>query len=87
VFVEAGKPSKAMVAHEKALEWRELFTLAPQCNITDEDTVSTGYRVAGQYDIRFKIASSHPSTDRGTRIEKAAFGGSTSSAGLLQGLA
>ncbi|KAG6870669.1 hypothetical protein C0993_004245, partial [Termitomyces sp. T159_Od127] len=35
-----------MVAHEKALEWQELFYLASQNGMSEEDMVATGYRVA-----------------------------------------
>ncbi|KAF8058697.1 pol II transcription elongation factor [Lyophyllum atratum] len=45
-FMEAQCISKAMVAHEKALEWQELFYLAAQTRMPEEDIVSTGYRVA-----------------------------------------
>ncbi|KAG6856745.1 hypothetical protein H0H87_001089 [Tephrocybe sp. NHM501043] len=45
-FIEAQAFSKAMVAHEKALEWQELFYLASQTGMPEEDIVATGYRVA-----------------------------------------
>jgi hypothetical protein len=38
-----------MVAHERALEWRELFDLAVSENIAQEDIVEMGYRIAGQH--------------------------------------
>ena len=47
VFVEASKLNKAMVAHEKALQWQELFDLAVQEHTSQEDLVAMGYRVAG----------------------------------------
>jgi hypothetical protein len=47
VFVEAIKLNKAMVAHEKALQWQELFDLAVQEHTSQEDLVAMGYRVAG----------------------------------------
>lgn len=47
VFFEAQSLRKAMGAHEKALEWQELFYLASQVQLTEEDTVAAGYRVAG----------------------------------------
>lgn len=47
VFVEASKLNKAMVAHEKALQWQELFDLAVQEHTSQEDLVALGYRVAG----------------------------------------
>ena len=46
VFVEAKRNRKAMIAHEKALEWQELFNLAVLDEM-DEDIVGMGYRVAG----------------------------------------
>ncbi|KAF5375529.1 hypothetical protein D9615_009198 [Tricholomella constricta] len=46
VFIEAQNFSKAMVAHEKALDWQELFYLAAQTSMSEEDVISTGYRVA-----------------------------------------
>ncbi|KNZ72380.1 Elongator complex protein 1 [Termitomyces sp. J132] len=46
VFLEAQKFSKAMVAHEKALEWQELFYLASQTGMSEEDVIAMGYRVA-----------------------------------------
>ena len=48
VFVEAKRATKAMIAHEKALEWQELFNLAVlDEEMDDEDIVAMGYRVAG----------------------------------------
>ncbi|RDB24885.1 Elongator complex protein 1 [Hypsizygus marmoreus] len=46
VFIEAQNFSKAMLAHEKALEWQELFYLAAQTDLPEEDLVSTAYRIA-----------------------------------------
>ncbi|KAF4620926.1 hypothetical protein D9613_000930 [Agrocybe pediades] len=46
VFVQAGRAHKAMMSHEKALEWQELFDLAVLHNTDEEDLVSMGYRVA-----------------------------------------
>ncbi|KAF8633329.1 hypothetical protein AX17_004501 [Amanita inopinata Kibby_2008] len=46
VFVEAQKYSKAMIAHERALEWRELFTIATLIDTPQDDIVEMGYRVA-----------------------------------------
>lgn len=47
VFVDASRLDKAMVAHEKALEWQELFDLAVRNGASNDDMVSMGYRVAG----------------------------------------
>jgi elongator complex protein 1 len=49
VFVRSQNHSKAMVAHEKALEWQELFDLAARMAVTEEDVVATAYRMAGSY--------------------------------------
>ncbi|KAJ3499885.1 hypothetical protein NLJ89_g10033 [Agrocybe chaxingu] len=47
VFMEAKRINKAMMAHEKALEWQELFDLAMLDDDTDEDDiVAMGYRIA-----------------------------------------
>ncbi|KAJ3564648.1 hypothetical protein NP233_g8162 [Leucocoprinus birnbaumii] len=46
VFIEAYKPQKAMVAHEKALEWQELFMLAVLNDMPDAGLVEMAYRVA-----------------------------------------
>lgn len=36
-----------MIAHEKALEWQELFDLVVLDKMDEEDIVAMGYRVAG----------------------------------------
>ncbi|KAF9012601.1 IKI3 family-domain-containing protein [Cyathus striatus] len=46
VFTEARKPQKAIVAHEKALEWQELFDIAIVTQLPQDDIVAAGYRVA-----------------------------------------
>ncbi|KAJ7252430.1 IKI3 family-domain-containing protein [Mycena haematopus] len=46
VFVQAGTLSKAMAAHEKALDWQELFDLAGCTGISQDDISAMGYRVA-----------------------------------------
>lgn len=48
VFIEANKQKKAMVAHEKALEWQELFMLMSRSEVSDGDIVETAYRLAGE---------------------------------------
>lgn len=45
--MEAGKPPKAMIAFEKALEWQELFDMAMRDEMDEEDLNSMGHRVAG----------------------------------------
>jgi elongator complex protein 1 len=49
VFVEAKSTSKALIAHEKALEWQELFNLASLENMPEDDLASMAYRVAGRW--------------------------------------
>jgi elongator complex protein 1 len=36
-----------MLAHEKALQWQELFDLAVREELPEDEIVSMGYRVAG----------------------------------------
>lgn len=38
---------KALVAYERALQWRELFDLAMREGLTEEELKEMGYRVAG----------------------------------------
>ena len=47
VFVEAARLKKAMIAHERALEWQELFDIAAREDVNKADIVDMGYRVAG----------------------------------------
>jgi elongator complex protein 1 len=47
VFVRAEKPTKGMIAYEKALDWRELFDLAVRENTPEDDLTEMGLRVAG----------------------------------------
>jgi len=46
VFRQASKPAKAMLAYEKALDWQEVFEIAVQENLSEEDLSETGYRIA-----------------------------------------
>lgn len=48
VFVQAEKPAKAMIAYEKALDWRELFDLAVRESTPEDELVGMGLRVAGE---------------------------------------
>ncbi|KAF8885990.1 IKI3 family-domain-containing protein [Infundibulicybe gibba] len=45
-FIETKAFAKAMVAHEKALEWQELFDIAIRVGMSNENIASTGYRIA-----------------------------------------
>ncbi len=46
VFRQANKPERALIAHEKALDWQELFELVSQQELPTSDIA---YRVAGTY--------------------------------------
>ncbi|KAF8627641.1 hypothetical protein AX15_004335 [Amanita polypyramis BW_CC] len=48
VFVEARKLPKAMIAHERALEWRELFTITYLLEVPGEEVVNIAYRIADE---------------------------------------
>jgi len=52
VFVQAEKQAKAMIAYEKALDWRELFDLAVRESTPEDELAEMGLRVAGEIDIR-----------------------------------
>lgn len=61
-----------MVAHEKALDWQELFELALQVNVSGEDLESMAYRVAGKT-MLFR-SFQHLSVYRGSLFEEALHG-------------
>ncbi|KAF7289209.1 polymerase II transcription elongation factor [Mycena indigotica] len=46
IYIQGNALSKAMVAQEKGLDWQELFDLASQTGVSEEDVVAMGYRVA-----------------------------------------
>lgn len=48
MFVQAGNPAKAMIAYERALDWRELFDLAVRESTPQDELVEIGLRVAGE---------------------------------------
>jgi len=48
VFIQAEKSAKAMIAYEKALDWRELFDLAVRESLPEDALVEMGLRVAGE---------------------------------------
>ena len=52
VFVQAEKPAKAMIAYEKALDWRELFDLAIRESLPEDELIEMGLRVAGEMGAR-----------------------------------
>ncbi|KAF9237879.1 pol II transcription elongation factor [Melanogaster broomeanus] len=45
VFAEASDFRKAMIAHERALEWQELFELSTKENIPQEEVKEIAYRI------------------------------------------
>jgi elongator complex protein 1 len=55
VFTQAQNLFKAMLAHERALEWQELFDLAVRTKMAEGDMVVTGYRIAGLHLIHTVI--------------------------------
>jgi elongator complex protein 1 len=57
VFVQAEKPAKAMIAYEKALDWKELFDLAVRESTPEDELVEMGIRVAGEMDVRSRCTS------------------------------
>lgn len=42
-----------MLAYEKALDWQEVFEIAIQDHMSQEDLADTGYRIAGAYNMQF----------------------------------
>jgi hypothetical protein len=51
VFVQAKNPAKAMIAYERALDWRELFDLAARESTSQDDLAEIGLRVAGTISV------------------------------------
>lgn len=47
VFRQAIELQKAMLSHEKASDWQELFELAVQQGLSAEELKDTAYRIAG----------------------------------------
>lgn len=47
VFTQAQELRKAMVAHERAIAWQELFELATHVKLDTDAIVEIAYRVAG----------------------------------------
>ena len=54
VFRRAQKPEKAMIAHEKALDWQELFELAVQQELSVEGLKDIAYRIAGVWPLHLR---------------------------------
>ena len=48
MFVQAEKPANAIIAYEKAIDWRELFDLAVRERTPEEELAEMGLRVAGE---------------------------------------
>lgn len=38
-----------MIAHEKALEWQEMFCIAMDVGVEDEEVEAMAYRIAGEF--------------------------------------
>ena len=65
VFDQAGKPAKAMIAYEKALNWRELFDLAVRESTPEDELAEMGLRVAGGGGWMIKVhVGAHSDPDR-----------------------
>ncbi|KAH7928721.1 IkappaB kinase complex, IKAP component [Leucogyrophana mollusca] len=58
VFVEASNLRKAMVAHERALEWQEFFELASLEKIPEEEVKETAYRIADDLSAKKRFSES-----------------------------
>ncbi|KAK7691913.1 hypothetical protein QCA50_005318 [Cerrena zonata] len=56
VFREARKSSKAMIAYEKSLDWRELFQIAVEESVPEEDLSATAYRLAEDLSSKKRFA-------------------------------
>jgi elongator complex protein 1 len=51
VFVAAAQTHKALIAHEKALQWRELFDLALREHLDQDRLIAMSYRIAGRLSL------------------------------------
>lgn len=77
VFVEAAESAKAMIAYEKALQWRELMDLAERENTPQEDIEAMAYRVAGTpLRLPSPSAQSRPSAPFSSSSVSSAYDGS-----------
>ncbi len=70
VFRQANKPERALIAHEKALDWQELFELVSQQELPTSDIA---YRVAGTYPFVDPLYDAHGLT-RGADVKEAVLG-------------
>lgn len=48
-YLLANRPRKAMVAHQKALTWAELFDIALQEKLSGDEIARLAENVAGEY--------------------------------------
>ncbi|KAG8220454.1 IKI3 family-domain-containing protein [Butyriboletus roseoflavus] len=48
-FIEADDFRKAMIAHERALEWQELFDISTRENVPGEEVKEIAYRISGPF--------------------------------------
>ncbi|KAH7910038.1 pol II transcription elongation factor [Hygrophoropsis aurantiaca] len=58
IFIEASDVRKAIVAHERALEWQELFELSAKENMPDEEIKETAYRIAEELFAKKRFSES-----------------------------
>ena len=70
VFRQANRPQKALISHEKALDWQELFELAVQQDLSPEDLKNIAYRVAGTYKSLLLRMSLHLLCQRTSRLRR-----------------
>ncbi|KAF8132053.1 pol II transcription elongation factor [Boletus edulis] len=47
-FIEAGDSRKAMIAHERALEWQELFDISTREKVPEEEVKEIAYRITDE---------------------------------------
>lgn len=55
VFRQAKESAKAMLAYEKSLDWQEVFEIAVQESLSEDELKDIGYRVAGTCFAKFLI--------------------------------
>lgn len=74
-FVQAKSLSKAMVAHEKALQWQDLFDIAVRLERSDDELKVIAYRLSGMSDSPDVVYIAHisASLSRGSILKEALF--------------
>lgn len=76
-----------MIAHEKALDWQELFELAVQQALSDEELKDTAYRVSGMFSHAGQLCRGRSRLSRGSCCEEADLGSRECTTRLRQGRA